>query len=114
MSRKDLTTKELIYFFITLIFIVPLMFANVWFLQQIWNNGLHTIFTNLPVLTYKITFVIYFIKSIFGLEIKTSVEVAIDNMINKKQSLIERGCISLFSNTLTYLVVWFIVIKILL
>jgi len=111
--EKEKSQKDLICNIITLFSVIPLMFANVWFLQQIWNEGLCIVFSLFPIITYKVAFAVYFIKSMFNLSFQSSTIIAIDNMFNKNRSLAYISCINLFVNSLSYLFTWIIIVKIL-
>jgi hypothetical protein len=112
LEEKEKNQKDLICNIITLVFIVPLMLANVWFLQQIWNNGICMIFSLMPIITYKVAFAIYFLKSMFNLTFQSSTIINIDRMFNKDKSLAYISCVNTFVTTFAYLVTWIIITKI--
>jgi len=112
MVQKEKSQKDLICNIITLFSVIPLMFVNVWFLQQIWNNGLCMIFSLFPIITYKVAFGIYFLKSMLNLSFQPSTIVAINNMFNKNKSLAYISCMELFATTFSYILTWIIITKI--
>jgi len=97
-----------------LVLMVPLMFINVWFLMEIWNKGIIVIFNSLPILSYKLTFALYFIKSIFGFDFKYLPSYYINKMINENKSEVEINLYTMIGTTFAYIITWFLVLKIIL
>jgi len=104
--------RDLKFSIATLVCMIPLMFCNVWFLKEIWNGALVGIFTMLPILSYKNVLIIYFIKSLFGLDFKHSGSYYIDEMINKKRSSAEITFYTLIGKSLMYPLTYLIIFKI--
>lgn len=96
----------------TLILIVPCAIANVWFLQQMWNLGVLCIFPSLPIFTYRMTFALYFLMSIFGLHHSFDTGYYIKSMITEGKSQLEVNTYCLMGGTLFYLLSWLIITKV--
>jgi hypothetical protein len=106
--------KNLGFAIASLVLVVPLMFANVVFLMEIWNKAIAVIFNSLPILSYKSAFALYFIKSMFGFDFKYSPSYYINKMINEGKSEVEITFYTMIATSLSYLLTWFIIFKIIL
>ena len=106
--------RELVFSLAIIVLVVPITLANVWFLKEIWNAGVLSVFTSLPELTLKGAFIIYFVKSIFGLNWSYSTSWVINKMINEHMSEVEISFYSLTGGFFGVFLTWLIVTKIIL
>jgi hypothetical protein len=106
--------KDVKFAIATLIIMVPLMFVNVWFLREIWNIAVLTVFPSLPILTYTQVFILYLVGSLFNLYPNIDAGYWIKNMIVENKGYTEVTFYTTISKCVLYFLTWLIVVKIIL
>ena len=94
------------------IFSLGLVFTSSWFLMETWNNGVVVIFTTLPVISYKVSIALYLLLEMFNLNYRLKAINAIDIMINKNYSMNLTMLTGVFAEVFNYILIWFLVTKI--